>query len=246
MVPSGNFFFVGTLHSVAVIIIVLVVSICSVVPSSSLALATTTARSGWTTAMIRKTPTTAASFTAFHTMKLLSSRKRSFTYTRDIRVYGRSDSDSNSNTSCFTQSEILEMEKLILSLSQIADDTVRREKLASLFEAELTAAGGIGIGGGIDGGEEIPRFAQLFQEALNTIGERVQESAREVAAASTIATNNIKADNENNMNMEEQHGTTREKSSEELQLWALIDMMVQSKTRVKLHMGKLGSKGEFR
>ena len=244
MVPSGNFFFVGTLHSVAVIIIVLVVSICSVVPSSSLALATTTARSGWTTAMIRKTPTTAASFTAFHTMKLLSSRKRSFTYTRDIRVYGRSDSDSNA--SCFTQSEILEMEKLIVSLSQIADDSVRREKLASLFDAELAAASGAGIGGGIDGGEEIPRFAQLFQEALNTIGERVQESAREVAAASTIATNNIKADNENNMNMEEQHGTTREKSSEELQLWALIDMMVQSKTRVKLHMGKLGSKGEFR
>jgi hypothetical protein len=134
------------------------------------------------------------------------------------------------------------MEKLIVSLSQIADDTVRREKLASLFDAELAAAAS---GGGI-GGEEIPRFAQLFQEALNTIGERVQESAREVAAASTIATNNIKADNENNMNMEEQHGTTREKSSEELQLWALIDMMVQSKTRVKLHMGKLGSKGEFR
>jgi hypothetical protein len=133
------------------------------------------------------------------------------------------------------------MEKLIVSLSQIADDTVRREKLASLFDAELAAASGGGIGG-----EEIPRFAQLFQEALNTIGERVQESAREVAAASTIATNNIKADNENNMNMEEQHGTTREKSSEELQLWALIDMMVQSKTRVKLHMGKLGSKGEFR
>ena len=240
MVPSGNFFFVGTLHSVAFIIIVLVTSICSVVPSSSLALATTTARSGWTTTMIRTTPTNTASFTAFHTMVSLSTRKRACTNTRDTRVYGRSDSDSNA--SCFTQSEILEMEKLILSLSQIADDTVRREQLASLFDAELAAAAS---GGGI-GGEEIPRFAQLFQEALNTIGERVQESAREVAAASTIATNNIKADNENNMNMEEQHGTTREKSSEELQLWALIDMMVQSKTRVKLHMGKLGSKGEFR
>jgi hypothetical protein len=29
-------------------------------------------------------------------------------------------------------------------------------------------------------------------------------------------------------------------------LWALIDMMVQSKTRVKMHMGSLGSKGKFR
>jgi hypothetical protein len=36
------------------------------------------------------------------------------------------------------------------------------------------------------------------------------------------------------------------KSEEELQLWALIDMMVQSKTRVKMYMGTLGSKGEFR
>ena len=240
MVLPGDFFLIGTLHSVAIILIVpLVTSICLAVPSSSLALATTTARSGWTTTMIRTTPTNTASFTAFHTMVSLSTRKRACTNTRDTRVYGRNDSDSNA--SCFTQSEILEMEKLILSLSQIADDTVRREQLASLFDAELAAASGGGIGG-----EEIPRFAQLFQEALNTIGERVQESAREVAAASTIATNNIKADNEYNMIVEEQHGTTREKSSEELQLWALIDMMVQSKTRVKLHMGKLGSKGEFR
>ena len=38
----------------------------------------------------------------------------------------------------------------------------------------------------------------------------------------------------------------RVKTEEELQLWALIDMMVQSKTRIKLHMGSLGSKGEFR
>ena len=34
----------------------------------------------------------------------------------------------------------------------------------------------------------------------------------------------------------------REKSEEDLQLWALIDMMVQSKTRVK---GSLGSLGKF-
>jgi hypothetical protein len=37
----------------------------------------------------------------------------------------------------------------------------------------------------------------------------------------------------------------REKTQDELQLWALIDMMVQSKTIVKKESGELGSKGSF-
>lgn len=40
-------------------------------------------------------------------------------------------------------------------------------------------------------------------------------------------------------------GELRIKSPEELQLWALVDMMVQSKTIVKKRNGELGSKGTF-
>lgn len=169
------------------------------------------------------------------------------------------DDDDNASPSLFTQSEIQDMENLIVSLSQISDDALRREKMASLFDVELAAAASNDDGltsSGSDGDErEVPRFAQLFQVALNTIGERVQASAREVAST-IVATN----DEDDDASMAERDGvggddnsavelpqmTMREKSQEEMQLWALIDMMVQSKTRVKLHMGKLGSKGEFR
>ena len=179
------------------------------------------------------------------------------------------DDDDNVSSSLFTQSEIHDMENLIVSLSQISDDALRREKMASLFDMELAAAAaaaaaaastasnedGFTSSGGDGDEREVPRFAQLFQVALNTIGERVQASAREVAST-IIATN----DEDDDASMAERGGvgdddnsavklpqsTMREKSQEEMQLWALIDMMVQSKTRVKLHMGKLGSKGEFR
>ena len=40
-------------------------------------------------------------------------------------------------------------------------------------------------------------------------------------------------------------GELRMKSPDELQLWALVDMMVQSKTIVKRRNGELGSKGTF-
>jgi hypothetical protein len=93
---------------------------------------------------------------------------------------------------------------------------------------------------------DIPRFAKLFQISLDAIGKRVQAAARELALEKqqqmadsedvNKAGNSIKVDNL----------VRQEKSKDELQLWALIDMMVQSKTRVKMHMGSLGSKGKFR
>lgn len=153
------------------------------------------------------------------------------------------------------------MENLIVSFSQISDDTMRREKLTSLFDVELAAATAaamkddtvlLRVGDGGDTTSEIPRFAKLFQTALDTIGERVQASAREVASAlatndgDAIATSDDDAIKEGGSDNVESQRQTKEKSQEELQLWALIDMMVQSKTRVKLHMRKLGSKGEFR
>ncbi|KAL3776757.1 hypothetical protein HJC23_013935 [Cyclotella cryptica] len=91
---------------------------------------------------------------------------------------------------------------------------------------------------------ELPRFAKLFQVSLDNVGERVQNEVREKALerqeSSDGSTGEGKAEGEG----EDLVGQL--KSEEELQLWALIDMMVQSKTRVKLYMGTLGSKGAFR
>ena len=88
--------------------------------------------------------------------------------------------------------------------------------------------------------EEMPRFAKLFQLSLDNVGERVQNTARERALE--------RQDHDDGAASEGNEGETVEriKSEEELQLWALIDIMVQSKTAVKLHMGSLGSKGSFR
>lgn len=74
----------------------------------------------------------------------------------------------------------------------------------------------------------------------------MQATAREIALEQQQNLSNIDDVNDPNNGNEGGDAVKRSKSPEELQLWALIDMMVQSKTRVKLHMGSLGSKGQFR
>mmetsp|Transcript_14376 Transcript_14376/g.34694 ORF Transcript_14376/g.34694 Transcript_14376/m.34694 type:complete len:210 (+) Transcript_14376:119-748(+) len=143
----------------------------------------------------------------------------------------------------FTQDEISNMDLLIVSLSKESDDDERRERLAGILDKELAGA--------TDAdetllGAEIPRFAQLFQISLDNVGEKVQATAREIALEQQQNLSNIDGVNDSNNGNEGGDAVKRSKSPEELQLWALIDMMVQSKTRVKLHMGSLGSKGQFR
>jgi hypothetical protein len=103
---------------------------------------------------------------------------------------------------------------------------------------------------------EAPRFAQLFQYSLDNVGELVQSAAREKAELLNSSNNSNDGDNGSSSSIEEADAKQEEsststtegrvKSEEELQLWALIDMMVQSKTMVKMYMGSLGSKGVFR
>ena len=95
---------------------------------------------------------------------------------------------------------------------------------------------------------EVPRFAKLFQLSLDIVGERVQKAAREKAMERQEIEGGIENDNDatDKPDADGEGIVERLKSEEELQLWALIDIMVQSKTAVKLHMGSLGSKGTFR
>lgn len=153
---------------------------------------------------------------------------------------GSDDGDKtppSNGSSEFTQQDVHEMEQLILSLSKVSDDSKRRAALAVIFDNELDASsdesGDDSVGAVLD--SEIPRFAKLFQIGLDNVGESVQAAAREAA---------MKLQEESNGEAAE--GEVRTKTPQELQLWALIDMMVQSKTRVKLYMGSMGSKGEFR
>lgn len=120
----------------------------------------------------------------------------------------------------FTAGEVDSMNNLIVSLSKERDDDTRRSKLKGILDEELSKQEPHSID-----------FTTLFQRSLNEVGERVQNSAREAAAARV------------------QGGEPEEqsvKTDEELELWALIDMMVQSKTQFKKAEGSLGSTGEFR
>ena len=113
-----------------------------------------------------------------------------------------------------------------------------------------------GSASSIEEEREAPRFAQLFQYSLDNVGELVQSAAREKAELLNSSNDSNDGDNGSSSSTEaadakqEESSTSttegRVKSEEELQLWALIDMMVQSKTMVKMYMGSLGSKGVFR
>ena len=153
---------------------------------------------------------------------------------------------TNNDTPDFSKDEIEDMNQLIMTLSKEFNDDTPREKLAEILDKELTNDTSDNSDESADINTEVPRFAQLFQISLDYVGEEVQAAAREVAAQQQQEQENLSLLYDKADDGEEGERVMRVKSQEELQLWALIDMMVQSKTRVKLHMGSLGSKGEFR
>eukprot|EP00977_Amphora_coffeiformis_P004944 scaffold1055_cov165-Amphora_coffeaeformis.AAC.18 len=100
----------------------------------------------------------------------------------------------------FFDVEITKMDDLILSLSMERDDAQRRDKVAQVLGEKLLQPNGLGSS---------DRFAQLFDERLTAVGENVR----------TQATAQAEAGGEN--------GRPSEDTGK--QLWALVDMMVQSK-----------------
>lgn len=121
------------------------------------------------------------------------------------------------------------MNSLITALSLESDDTSRRQRLATLFEEELAKP-------------DPTRFTDLFDEVLVTIGYGVQREARKNAQESLKPVES----NDDQEAKESDGDLMTGKSPEEKRLWALVDMMVQSKTIVKRASGDLGSKGTFR
>ena len=111
----------------------------------------------------------------------------------------------------------VDIEKIILTLSNVADDQSRREKLSQLFELKLQNQ---------DGGE---LFMKQFNSAMITIGDRIRVDAANAAAAV------MGSQSSNSTNSDEDSVSTPSltKSQLEGQLWACVDMMVQSKTLMK-------------
>jgi len=158
----------------------------------------------------------------------------------DDNASNASPSSPTNQSPEFTSDEIEDMNQLILSLSKESDDAIRREKLDGILDKELSEDESL------SNTKCAPKFAKLFQYSLDTVGQEIQTAAR------ILADQQMKEEQESldslETDIDEDRGEVKKrvKSKEELQLWALIDMMVQSKTRVARHTGQLGSKGEFR
>ena len=140
--------------------------------------------------------------------------------------------DTITITTFYAGASAEEMEKLIMSLSLENDDEYRRTKVSTLFAEELAKPNGYPH-----------RFTELFDSVLMITGERVQNEARINAAQESGPQQPVAI--ELDVDITEVVYVPREKSAAELQLWAFIDMMVQTKTLVKKAMGELGSSGSF-
>ncbi len=140
-----------------------------------------------------------------------------------------SDKD-DANYDNYTPAEVTQMKNVIVSLSQESDDQARRLRLKTIMEVGLA---------GPNGGPK--RFATLFERVLTQVGEQVQNEAREKYSERTTASEeeNSEEDAEKAVVQEGDEDSSEEKapekSPEELKLWALVDMMVQSKTMLKKH-----------
>jgi hypothetical protein len=150
------------------------------------------------------------------------------------------------------------MEELILSLSKEPTDESRRARVVAVFAEALAKPNGAPV-----------RSSQLFDQTVIAVGDRVRSLALEKAllnnsaASASCSCGSLK---KNDMNADDSASTSTSgsmdssqagpmpasgdymsgrTSDDEKQVWALVDMMIQSKTIVKKASGELGSSGNF-
>ena len=142
----------------------------------------------------------------------------------------------------FDDDEVEKMEETILSLSLIPTDESRRTQLQLLFYDELEKPD--------DDGQH---FAKLFDHTLIIVGDRIKQKAQEVALKmqeeKEAEETGDKQDNDEDEDKDEDDEADENQSEseaedefqafpEQRQLWALVDMMVQSKAIVKNSLRK--------
>mmetsp|Transcript_24834 Transcript_24834/g.36746 ORF Transcript_24834/g.36746 Transcript_24834/m.36746 type:complete len:170 (+) Transcript_24834:109-618(+) len=123
----------------------------------------------------------------------------------------------------FSTEEVNDMEQLIVSLSMERTDESRRKKVEELFHEEFSKPN-----------EEQNRFAALFDAVLMVAGERVQSDARRRALEKSFEK---ESPTRGEPAKEEERKGFMDGTNEERQLWAMVDLMVQTKTIVKKARG---------
>jgi hypothetical protein len=114
----------------------------------------------------------------------------------------------------------MDIQSVVLSLATVTDDQSRREKLSRLFQVKLQNQ---------DDGE---LFMKQFDSALITVGDRIRLDVANVAAAAMVnQSSRVTTDEETELPSFPLR--SHSKSQLESQLWACVDMMVQSKMLMK-------------
>ena len=149
---------------------------------------------------------------------------------RSVRILGLSSLSLSSSSSSNNEEEKegfdVDIDWLVMSLAMEQDDDSRRKKLANVFEKRALEKG----------------FADSFLKSLEITGASIQQSAREKAEARQIEKEENDLDKSDSEEDDLPAGVSVEKdgsiilpdkTAEELQLWAIVDMMVQSKLILK-------------
>lgn len=124
------------------------------------------------------------------------------------------------NDDSFSEHE-MDIEKIILSLSNVIDDQSRREQLSKLFDIKLQNQ---------DGGES---FMKLFDRAMIVVGDSIRLDVANLAATATVSQSSNYTSAVEGTEIPSFPLRSQQKSQLEGQLWACVDMMVQSKTLMK-------------
>lgn len=154
---------------------------------------------------------------------------------------------ANSNDDKYSQTECQEMRDLILSLSLEPTDHDRRTRVRDVFHEALAGPNGMP-----------KRFTDLFNKILIEVGDEVQNEVKKKFSQDQLLEALVEDNDDGEASIIEDPATAgveeegevvpppkRKKSPEELQLWATVDMMIQTKTIVKKENGELGNEGTF-
>lgn len=150
----------------------------------------------------------------------------SFTSPRQSKTFASPLALAADDHEC-TPEEVKAMDELIISLSMEPTDESRRARAVQIFEDNLSLPNGAP-----------KRFADLFDAVLMVVGDRVQGEAKKRALEAGPQTTEEAEEEATNKDW-------MERSADERQLWALVDLMVQTKTLVKKASGNLGNSGTF-
>jgi hypothetical protein len=136
----------------------------------------------------------------------------------------------------YSAADAQEMEDLILSLSREPTDESRRARLGKVFAEALNRP---------NGGPK--RFSDLFDKTLISVGDEVRSRAitKALEAQQAALNEEGQTDDDDTASASPDDGHMTGKSEDAQQVWAMVDMVVQSKTILKRASGELGNNGSF-